>query len=1291
MSDKNNKSFSSITFLWILAFSVKELFTRTPLTLARLPILPDTFDADYLYNKFSHYWEKELKNLNKKGNQPQLWLALIRTQVLPLVLIICLGLVFITLECGLSYLLIWQIRALEESNFYATWQLINIAVLVAFCAVFVGFFSQTVEYCLHIVGMKYRILLTAAIYDKLQLMSCSQTQMLSFGKIVTIITSDLFKFDEVFNFIIYLIVSPIGIIVLVPLAYTQIGWLAIFILIRFVIHFLLQFSIGYVINQLYRKALRYSDIRNNRVREFIESIRLIKAFAWEYAVADSVERIRRQEILRILACYFFKAMANALSVSVPLLYILMVCLSSYAMGGGEFTSSRVFGFLALMYLYIRLFIDFNRAVVGVAELKVAILRVQRILVEYPNRNELQMETVGNVLNDQQVISVKQVTAGRMINETNKVEIILKEISFSVREGEILAVIGKVGSGKSSLLLTLLNEIEIIKGDCKLRGSIALVPQVSWILPTSLRENITYGRDWEEEWYRQVLAACCLETDMEQFPDGDLTVVGERGITLSGGQKARISLARAIYCNSDIYLLDDPFSAVDTVVARKLLSIFTTGLLANRTTILVTHHLQFLVYTDRVMILEEGRMAVLGNYFDVQSSQEYKRIIQQISPVEDESISLITQNKTIRINVRSALDLNSSYDLSRLHNERFPVTSPVASVNRTENVDKLQQGILSQLLVYARYLWYGGGVFGILALVVLCIISYFSLIVAKNYYLVWWIMADTDLTASNYSMTTHNYTSLQGFNPLTHLSLSTRIYIFAAFSLFVSVLLLLTNILFSWIPTIASYRLHNKMLWKVLRTPINFFDSNSTGSIINRFSKDIAIMDHLLPNLYIYSLDSMLIILFTLIAASIIHWLTLIISILLLIIAFLLRYQLVRVIRQIKHLEAESKNDVITHISLTLHGLSTIHSLGLASYQSNKMCTYQNIHSNTWRAYFGLIRSFAFQIDSLCSIYLFVVSMILIFTVDYLSPAVSAFVLSQISILVNIFQYSLRLTAEAEMNMVSVERVLEYTNLKEEPSLHRNIPLHDRFVVKRGEVSFSGVQLRYANGLPLALKGISFHVRAGERVAIIGRTGAGKSSISIALLRLVEIESGAIRIDGHDIRGLGLHELREQISIIPQDPVLFSGALRFALDPFSCFEEDQLWQTLGQVQLKEKVEGLQGQLQFLVSEGGSNFSVGERQLMCLARAILKRARIVVLDEATSNVDTLTDATIQILLRTSFSHCTVLTIAHRINTVMDYDRILVMESGKVVEFDTPINLLSQADSRFAYLAGMNNQLL
>ena len=501
----------------------------------------------------------------------------------------------------------------------------------------------------------------------------------------------------------------------------------------------------------------------------------------------------------------------------------------------------------------------------------------------------------------------------------------------------------------------------------------------------------------------------------------------------------------------------------------------------------------------------------------------------------------------------------------------------------------------------------------------------------------------------------------------------------------SLLLLLANISFCWVPAIASYRLHNKMFWRVLRAPIRFFDCNSTGSIMNRFSKDIATMDHLLPNLYLYSLDSTLMVIFTFIAASLVHWITIVCSFLLFVITTIFRYQLIRVIRQIKHLESASKNKILTHVSLTMHGLSSIHSLGLESHQNRLMCEYQNIHSNTWRVYFGCIRLFAFQIDVLSSIYIFTVSIILILSSSYLSPAVSAFALSQISILIDNFQYSLRSTAEAEMNMVSVERVLQYTRLDKEPSLHRNTTdiTCTKFIITKAEIAFEGVDLSYAEDLPLVLKDVTFFVRSLEKVAIVGRTGAGKSSILAVLLRFVDILSGRVTIDGMDIRELGLHELREQIAVIPQDPVLFSGSIKLSLDPFSSFEEEELWQVLEQIQLKDKINGLEGKLNFEISEGGTNFSVGERQLLCLARAILKHSRIVFMDEATSNVDTYTDSIIQKLLRSNFSHSTLLTIAHRIESVLDYDRILVVSGGQIVEFDTPFNLLANSSSQFSQL--------
>ena len=462
----------------------------------------------------------------------------------------------------------------------------------------------------------------------------------------------------------------------------------------------------------------------------------------------------------------------------------------------------------------------------------------------------------------------------------------------------------------------------------------------------------------------------------------------------------------------------------------------------------------------------------------------------------------------------------------------------------------------------------------------------------------------------------------------------------------------------------------------------FYYKHSTGSIINRFSKDTFTMDHILPYLYFLFSHEGILILLAAITAVFTHWLTLIPNLILLLFLILFRYQLVRTIRQIKRIESAAKSDVISHISLSLHGITTIHSLELEQHQNSKMWDLENIHSKCWRVFFAFTRSFALQLDIIIALYSLAVAIILILLRENLSPVLSAFALSQVFNLLDASQFTLRLSAELEMHMVSVERVLDYINIPQEAPLTIR---GSKFKVTNGNIEFRNVQLRYSPDFPLALRGVSFRVRAGERLGIVGRTGAGKTSLQTALLRLVELYSGEITIDGVDIGNVGLHELRSEISIIPQDPVLFSGPLRFALDPFSSFQDEQLWQVLREVQLSDKVKQLEGQLGFSVSEGGSNFSVGERQLLCLARAILKRSRILMLDEATSNVDSITDSRIQSVLSTKFRDCTLLTIAHRIDTIIDCDKILLMGNGQVVEFDTPQKLLRDPNSRFSQLVG------
>ena len=885
---------------------------------------------------------------------------------------------------------------------------------------------------------------------------------------------------------------------------------------------------------------------------------------------------------------------------------------------------------------------------------VSINRVQNILQQQIHFSLKERRESSN----QMMLEVTGLTSCRR-NASNILVPVINNVTFSLQKGTIMSIIGSVGAGKTSLLLSLASELELIAGKFNLPGSCVFVPQEPWILPISVRENITYGRKWDLEWYNKVVFACCLLIDFDQLAERDFTVVGERGITLSGGQKARIGLARAVYANADIYLLDDPLSSVDVAVAEKLFNIIKHGVLAKKTVLLATHQLQFVSRTDQVLLLEGGQVLACGTYQNIAGLPRFEnsKLLHTQHPTEKDA-DLVMKN------IESSLELKP----------RELNTTPVETRDGM-NEEVVHYSSIS-VMTYAKYFWAGSNFTGIICLIFLGSLSYFGVFVLMDYYLALWVMAD--------QIKQNNLTTLTtSFNPLVSQPIEKQIIFLIGFCFILCFFLFVSSPLETCVPVLSSYRLHTRMLWSVLRGTSRFFSTHSSGSIINRFSRDISIMDFLLPHyfhrLFLYSN----ILVLTMLSAAITHWLTLVPSIILLGILFLYRLHLVRIIRQIKRLESAARSDVILHISLTLHGLTSIHSLKLESHQFHKLCAYENIHSKCWRIFVGYVRWFSFQVNCIIAIYALSIALVLILLRDQISPATSAFALSQLFRLFDTSQILLRASAEVEMNMVSVERVFDFINIPQEAPLHSTAKSTRNKPFLTGAIEFEKVCLRYYFHLPLVLKDVSFRVEGGEKLGIVGRTGAGKSSLQTALLRLVELESGCITIDGMDIRELGLHELRGQISIIPQDPILFSGPLRFALDPFSVFQDEQLWQALEEVRLKGKVQALEGRLDYCVSEGGSNFSVGEKQLFCLARAVLKQTKILMLDEATSNVDTLTDSRIQQIVHFKFRECTVLTIAHRLHTVMNYDRIMLMDDGRIVECGTPNNLLADPCSKFAQL--------
>jgi ABC-type multidrug transport system fused ATPase/permease subunit len=896
--------------------------------------------------------------------------------------------------------------------------------------------------------------------------------------------------------------------------------------------------------------------------------------------------------------------------------------------------------------------------------------------------------------------------------------VLSDVSLSVEPGALFAVVGPVGSGKSSLCNAVLNEMVLAEGAVSVRGSLAYAAQSPWILNGSLRDNIVFGRPFDEKRYWRVVRACQLEHDLSLLDDGDLTAIGERGINLSGGQKQRVSVARAAYADCDVTVLDDPLSALDPEVGQKLFDECIVGLMKGKTRLLVTNQLQCLSSCDRIAVVGDGAIQEQGSYAELTSASaggRFRALMKDFSadagrkPGDDGDV----EAKKNAGRSRSLSAPGSPRRPAGKSSDSSEAGAPKALIEKEErNVGAVEW------TVYKRYIRSGGGycLFAVIYFVfVLCTL----LGVVSTAWITLWTQ-----------------------DPL-HEDRSLFFYLagYAVVGILLGVVTFLRSLLLAIFGVKASAALHGSLLRSVLAAPMSFFDTTPTGRILSRFSKDIHSIDEDLSNYLDFFLFCTL---FVVSSLATITYVTPPFGIAVLPIGIVyvrvLNY-FREVAREAKRLDSISRSPVFAHFSETLGGLSTIRAYG----QSGRFVDdfLDKLDRNT-RAYYCMKsadRWLSVRLELLGAFIGLLAAMFASFSViggsedgdDFSSLAgLSLTYAIQVTGLLN---WCVRSFAQLEAAMNSCERVVHYVdNIPHEApatsaGLARLAAQRDRggrdadageeagaslrsFLASgggeahappegwpsRGGIEIDGLRMRYREGTPMVLRGIRCVIRGGERVGVVGRTGSGKSSLLLCLMRIVEPDLGAgpdgsnqerayappIRIDGVDTMRIGLRELRSKLGIIPQNPVLFSGSVRSNLDPFGEHEDAELWEALDKCSMRAAVEAMPEKLGAPVSEYGENISQGQRQLLCLGRALLKRCRVLLLDEATSSVDFETDKAIQETLRTSFAGCTVLTIAHRVNTIMDSDKILVLKDGQVAEFDEPATLLADKGSLFSDIA-------
>ncbi|XP_043965411.1 ATP-binding cassette sub-family C member 4-like isoform X2 [Gambusia affinis] len=1107
------------------------------------------------------------------------------------------------------------------------------------------------------IGMRIRVAMCHMIYQKALRLSSESMGRTTTGQIVNLLSNDVNRFDEIILNLHYLWVGPLQALVVIVLLWSEIGPSCLAGVAAIALMMPVQTWFGKLFGIFRSKTSVLTDGRIRIMNEVVSGIRIIKMYAWEKPLSALVTEVRRKEICQVLKSSYLRGL-NMASFFASSKITVFVTFAAFALLGNAITASSVFVTVSL-YSTIKLTVTlfFPLAIEKMSETAVSVHRIKNFLT----LQEVERRTFEPPLEEmkENVVEMENLSCywDKTLDSPS-----LQNISLSVKPHQLVAVIGPVGAGKSSLLSAILGELPRDTGALRVKGQLAFASQQPWVFPGTIRSNILFGRELNPKKYEKVLQACALKKDLDVFPDGDLTLIGDRGATLSGGQKARLNLARAVYEEADVYLLDDPLSAVDAEVGKHLFEQCICGLLQNKCRVLVTHQLQYLQAADKILVLREGHMVGQGSYGELQrSSLDVVSLLRKDEEQDSDNLSLHSQWTNFSHSSHSSLLPADSSCPDQPPAEAAPT---LAEESRVEgNVDGH---------VYLKYFTAGCSSLVLLLIVVISIVAEVAYIL-QDWWLVYWARAGVS-NSSAPVVGIRNGVNATPADAEFHLTFYLGVYsgltVAAVVFGFVRSLVMFHGLVKS------AQNLHNDMFNAVLRTDVHFFDVNPIGRILNRFSKDVGQMDSMLPitfvDCYQLFLQNVGVVA---VAAAVIPLILVPVVPLLLFFLYLRRYYL-HTSRDVKRLESTTRSPVFSHLSSSLQGLWTIRALGAEERLRKTFDCYQDRHSEAWFLFLMTSRWFALRLDSICSVFITFTAFGCILFRDGVEAGQVGLVLTYAVTLVGNFQWSVRQSAEVENMMTSVERVVEYTQLESEAPWETEKRPPPGWP-SEGAVTFDTVSFSYTADGPLVLKDISAWIKPSEKLGIVGRTGAGKSSLISALFRLAE-PRGKIYIDGVLTSDLGLHDLRQKMSIIPQDPVLFTDTLRRNLDPFGRHSDEELWRALEEVQLKSVAEDLPGKLETVLAETGSNFSVGQRQLVCLARAVLRRNRILIIDEATANVDPRTDELIQKTIRDTFRECTVLTIAHRLNTIIDSDRILVLDGGIIQELDRPFALLQNQDS-------------
>ena len=1326
--------FSMISFRWVYnTISLIKKYHKAKFSY--LGNVSNKYKSEEILNEIKPIWYNKYSNINQKNligknkSVSPLLFTLIKANIIRIITALFL---FFSM-CALDFfgvLLLEELlgRFKEKQNensrlkYLQNMSLKNLIFFMVIYKLLTLILDRYAYFICELLSFRTKAQLNLLLYDKLLKIPMFNTGKFTEGQIINLFQLDSEAFGDLIIYSTYVIMVPIRVIYSVYLLFSffKLSFIpGIIILIIFGIIFAIY---GRKEEKLQHENMKATDERMNITSKAFDMIKIIKLYSWEKFFKEKINKKREKELS------ITKQKLNAHIVIMALDWatddvLSMVCVIFYNLIYGRMEVDKIITGFFVIGEFVEPLFTLPDFVIYLLETIVSMRRIQDFLfikeydqrqIEYiknkdniysveinhvdfgvektiekesENKNEenksnnssdkqlypkeIEMENIDDNENDNDdnehlVLSTN--LKNELVNNSNKKKvsstinpkiqkiILLKDINIQIKKGEHIGIIGEVGSGKTCLLNAIINNLEVFtknnsKGNIKLSGKISFVSQNPWILNTTIEENILFFSPKDEEKYKKIINICQLDPDLLTLQKGDQTEIGEKGLNLSGGQKARISIARAIYTDSEIYIFDDPLSALDAYVGMNLFKGVFNEYLKNKTFIITTHALQYLNFFDRIFYMNDGKIEWIGTYNEIINQDFYAEFVKSIERKKSGEIKTEEKKKEEKEEKEEEEENTEEEESSK--NNIIKVERKKSLLN-LDSKDKISFSSLLTLIKYSGGFFYA---FRILSINIL----WKGFKVYSDYYLSSWSSLPNISSSENYN----------------------KLFIYTFISSCGIICILFRQVFMKEAYLLCYIQLHDLLIDKLLQAPVNLFhDVTPRGHIITRLSKDLTDTARI-NNILSGTVRVIFQIFGSVFVCAIFNIWTLPLIIIIFIIEVAFSLYILQPIKEISRMEGKYRTPLIGAFTETIYGLHIIRAFQYENNFVNKFNKRMDDHFKITIYQSGISGFYGINLDLISFIILtFILISCYFFKEKYDTQSIGLLLTYSINLIEQLFDFMQRFGRLSKI-LVSLERCDSYTKIIQEkyPVLDtdKNLKLYTSneckisTFISQGKINFTNYSVKYRPNTPLVLKNLNLEINPKEKIGVVGRTGSGKSTLCLCLFRLLEADKGKINIDDIDISSIGLEMLRKNLTIIPQEPTLIEGTLRENVDPTENYSDEKIIEVLKEVGLDDFLEGKN--LEYKIENNGNNISIGEKQLICIARALIKKSKIILMDEATANIDYKTETFLQNSINKELKDCTVITIAHRIKTIINYDRILVLNNGEIVEFDSPQNLLDK----------------